>query len=425
MKPDAMVRDAARALPPSVRSPEALRLTAAAAVGRFELQVCQNCGAVQYPPREACHRCLSSAVEWVPQAGGADLLSETTLLHSHDEYFRARLPIRLGLVRLDVGPTAVVYLGDGVAAPPCRVRVEARLDKSGQGVLVANSGDGALVRSAHLREMSCDPSGRRVLVADAGSASGVALVRSLVDVGADVVWAGCGPESARRGGLSDLLGGLEQVRFVSLDATSEGSVRALADQIGPQVDVLIDNVGFDARGDVGTEPHAGTEPQASPAPRVPSGPDSNSARVEPHATYFASMRLAQAFGQPMRTTAATAPVGSPLSAWVNLFAFDTLVVAPQSTFPASGPAAAYSFARSLRAEMRPAGIRVLNVFAGPLNDGRDRGPPAAKLTPVALARAVIKALQDGIEDLYPGGELPRDWVARWCNNPKEHGLTDR
>ena len=123
--------------PPSIRSRASLGLTAAAAVGRFELQVCGNCGAVQYPPREACHRCLSSQLDWRLQDGGAELLSETTLHHSHEEFFRARLPIRLGLVRLDSGPTAVVYLADGVAAPPGRVRVGTRLDSAGQGVLVA------------------------------------------------------------------------------------------------------------------------------------------------------------------------------------------------------------------------------------------------------------------------------------------------
>ncbi|HLB16524.1 MAG TPA: zinc ribbon domain-containing protein, partial [Burkholderiales bacterium] len=41
-------------LPPGTRSRVALGLTAAAAEGRFALQVCRDCGAVQYPPREAC-----------------------------------------------------------------------------------------------------------------------------------------------------------------------------------------------------------------------------------------------------------------------------------------------------------------------------------------------------------------------------------
>jgi len=75
-------------LPPSVRSPAALGLTAAAAKGRFELQVCRYCSAVQYPPREACHRCLGSTLDWTLQDGAGELIAETLLFHSHDGFFR-------------------------------------------------------------------------------------------------------------------------------------------------------------------------------------------------------------------------------------------------------------------------------------------------------------------------------------------------
>ena len=56
-------------LPPGARGRVALGLTAAAAEGRFELQACEDCGAVQYPPREACARCLSAALRWRRQGG--------------------------------------------------------------------------------------------------------------------------------------------------------------------------------------------------------------------------------------------------------------------------------------------------------------------------------------------------------------------
>src|SRR5271155_1214932 len=52
-------------LPPAARSRVALGLTAAAARGRFELQVCLDCGAVQYPPREICRSCLSHRLAWL------------------------------------------------------------------------------------------------------------------------------------------------------------------------------------------------------------------------------------------------------------------------------------------------------------------------------------------------------------------------
>jgi NAD(P)-dependent dehydrogenase (short-subunit alcohol dehydrogenase family) len=300
------------------------------------------------------------------QPGGGELLAETTLWHSHDESFRARLPIRLGLVRLDSGPTAVVFLhdrvglGGGVTGVPVRVRIGTRLDKAGQGVLVAfpegdvaQSAESETAQSAHLREMTCDPRGRRVLICDAGNALGVALVRALVDAGAEVVWAACNPSMAPHGDLGDLLGELEQVQLVSLDLTSQESVDSLASQIGAQVDVLINN----------TESY---------------GPD-----------------LARAFGPAMRTRAAGVPVGTPAMAWVNLL-----------TFPAS-KSAAYSFCRSLRAEMLPSGVRTVNVFPGPVGDDRNRELPALQLAPAAVAGSIVRALRAGVEDWYPD-ELPAD-----------------
>src|SRR3954470_7032918 len=104
-------------LPPWARGRTALGMTAAAAEGRFELQVCQRCHAVQYPPRDACHRCVSPKLKWTPQHGAGELLSETVLHHSNDPFYRERLPWRLGLVRLDVGPTGIVHLHGGVASP--------------------------------------------------------------------------------------------------------------------------------------------------------------------------------------------------------------------------------------------------------------------------------------------------------------------
>lgn len=127
------------ALPCATRSPPGLEFTAAVQRGRFELQVCDDCGAVQYPPREACHRCLSTVLSWRPQPEGGELISETTLHHSHEPYFRERLPLRIGVICLDCGPTAIAYVDAAAPSAPCRVRVAARLDESGQAVLVAIS----------------------------------------------------------------------------------------------------------------------------------------------------------------------------------------------------------------------------------------------------------------------------------------------
>ena len=122
--PAALTR--ATLLPPSMRSRAALGLTAAAALGRFRLQVCAACQAVQYPPRETCYRCLSDRLRWQDQSGAGELISETNVRHSQNAYFQERLPWRIGMVRLDAGPTLIVHVHGGCAAAPSRVRATTR-----------------------------------------------------------------------------------------------------------------------------------------------------------------------------------------------------------------------------------------------------------------------------------------------------------
>jgi short-subunit dehydrogenase len=131
--------------------------------------------------------------------------------------------------------------------------------------------------------------------------------------------------------------------------------------------------------------------------------------------YFGLLRLAQALAPGMRARAATP--NSTVTAWVNLLSIYALSSAPtRSTYSAS-KAAAHSLSQWLRAQMQPAGIRVINVFPGPVEDERHREVPGPKIAPVTLARAMVKALQDGIEDVYPG-EVAQDWYTRWRESPK-------
>ena len=67
--------------------------------------------------------------------------------------------------------------------------------------------------------------------------------------------------------------------------------------------------------------------------------------------------------------------------------------------------------------MRPASLRVINIFPGPIEDEWNQLLPPPKLAPEAVARAVVSALQDGVEDVYPG-DIAQEWLARWRESPK-------
>jgi len=139
------------------------------------------------------------------------------------------------------------------------------------------------------------------------------------------------------------------------------------------------------------------------------------ARAEMDVNYFGLLRLAQEFAPAMRSRGADGL--SSAVAWVNILSIYALAnFPPHGTFSAS-KAAAHSLAQCLRAEMRPAGVRVLNVYPGPIDDEWNQLLLPPKLAPAALARALTQALQQGVEDLYPG-DLAQEWLARWRDNPK-------
>ncbi len=385
-------------LPPGARSRVALGLTAAAARGVFELQVCRECQAVQYPPREACHVCLSTRLQWRVQAGGGELIADTTLAHSNDLFFRERVPWRLGYVRLDSGPTVVVHLHGDVPPAPARVTVGARLDKSGQAVLIAFPSQEVpnMADDRQLREFTCDPKFRKVLVTDGKTSVGQSIVKSIVAAGADLVWVGYAEPWKKFPGFDELKA-IPQVTLIPLDVTDSKSVREIAAEIGGRVDILINTAEVHRNFGIGNR--RGVE----------------IAQAEMDVNYFGLLRLGQEFGPALRGRAADGQ--SSAVAWVNLLSVYALAnFPPHGTFSAS-KAAAHSLAQCLRAEMRPAGIRVINVLPGPIDHEWNQQIPPPKLTPQALATAIVRALKDGVEDVYPG-DVAQEWLERWRDNPK-------
>ena len=385
-------------LPPGVRSRVALGLTAAAARSRFELQVCRECGTVQYPPREACHACLSHRLDWREQSGAGDLVSETVLRHSLELFFRERMPWRLGMIKLDCGPVVIAHLHGDCPPAPTRVRVRASLDRAGQAALIAipEKDTPNMSDDRQLREMTCDPKFRKVLITDAKTALGQALIDALVAAGADLVWAGYAEPWKKPRGF-DRLASMPQVSALPLDLTNSRAVKDAAREIGGRVEILINTA--DHHRTFGIAARNGVEV----------------ARTEMDINYFGLLRLAQEFAPAMRARAADGQ--SSAIAWVNLLSIFALSnFPPHGTYSAS-KAAALSLAQCLRAELAPAGVRVINVFPGPIEDEWNQELPPPKIAPAGLAAAIVDALRSGGEDVYPG-DVAQEWLARWRDNPK-------
>ena len=389
-------------LPPWVRSRVGLGLTAAAARGEFELQHCDDCGAVQYPPREMCGGCLSCSLTWRAVDGEGQLLSQTILRHSHDPYFNSKVPWRIGLVQLNQGPTVVVHLHEGVPAAPTEVNVSARLDRAGRGVLVATPHSKVVNMSddKQLCVMTCDPRDRKILITDAQSAVGQAMVQAVHQAGAKVIWAGVSESRSddwRQDPQYSAFAELETVQLVTLDVTDLESIETQAAAFGSEVDILVNTA----------EVNAGHN--------ISSSLNSHSAEAEMQTNYLGLLWLAQAFGPAMRLSGTSGR--GKATAWVNLLSVYAL-----SNFPAQGTysasqAAAFSLSQCLRAEFQADAIRVLHVFSGPIDNAANQSAPSPKQSPVKLAREVVGALKDGVEDLY-SGDVAQEVYSRFREDPK-------
>ena len=275
-------------LPQGVRSRTAHGLTAAAAEGRFALQVCADCGFTVYPPRDACPRCWSARVPFQDVAPGGTVLAETTIRTSTDIYFRERTPWRIGTIELDCGPSFVAHLHGDVNEGD-RIHMTLRLDKSGNAVALAmpSRPTGHQEDDVQLRELTCDPKFRRVLIPDGRNATGQAMARALSAASASLVFVGIADPWKPFPGEAALRA-IPNVEIVTLDITDSQSVADVAGEIAHRVDILINTTEHPRIGGI-IHRHGLTI-----------------AREEMDIRYFGLLRLAQHFGPTMRVDLAPA-----------------------------------------------------------------------------------------------------------------------
>ena len=383
--------------PQAARSRAAHGLTAAAAEGRFTLQVCADCAAVIYPPRDACPNCLSSRLPYRDIDPRGTLVVETTVRTSTDPYFREHMPWRVGTVKLDVGPVVVAHL-HGDAAEGARVRLALHLDRSGAPIVVAlpEADTPNMEDDPQLREMTCDPKFRRVLITDGRTAVGQAMAKAFSEAGANIVFVGIADAWKPFPGVAALRA-IDRVEIVPLDLTDTESVTEQAEQNGGRIDIVVNTAEHVRPGGI-VERRGLTV-----------------AREEMDARYLGLMRVAQAFGPVMRLRGADGV--NSATAFVNLLSVYALMSWPAFGAYSATEAACLSAAQCLRAELRPGGVKVINVFHGPLDTEWFQTVPPPKVAPAALAKAVVDALRRGIEDVFVG-DVAEDVRKRLAANAK-------
>ena len=384
-------------LPHPGRSRAAHWLTLAAAEGRFALPGCTACGRVHYPPRDACPYCLGGTIAPKDVADGGQLLAVTIIRTSTDNYFRERTPWRIGTVALDAGPSVVAHL-HGDVVPGTRVRVALKLDKGGQAVVIAlpEKETSNMADDPQLRELTLDPKFRRVLITDGRTAIGQAATRAFADAGAAIIFVGIAEPWKPVAGL-DVIKALDGVEIVPLDVTNSDSVTELAASISAKVDIVVNTVEHIRPG--GLMDRRGV----------------TIAREELEFGYLGLIRLAQAFGPVLKFRGADGT--NAACAWVNILSIYARMSWPPFGAYSAAQAAMLSGAQSLRGEMAAGGVRVVNIFTGPLENDWFQTVQPPKVAASQVARAIISALKAGTEDVYVG-DVAEDVRARLAINPK-------
>jgi NAD(P)-dependent dehydrogenase (short-subunit alcohol dehydrogenase family) len=278
------------------------------------------------------------------------------------------------------------------------VRMSFQIDKAGQAVAFARPEAETAFMSddKQWREMTADPKFRRVLITNGRTPVGQEIVQALKTAGASTLFVGIAEPWKPFSG-EDALRGIEGVDIVPLDVSDEKSVFDLAADIGGKVDILINTNEHIRPG--GLFDRIGT----------------TTSHVEIAQVYMGLVHLAQAFGSAMRSRGADGI--NSAAAWVNILSAYSLTNWPKFGQYSALQAACLSLSQCLRAELRTGGVRVMNVFSGPLDVEWFQTLPPPKVAPRALAAAVARGLKEGVEDVFVG-EVADDIRKRFAANPK-------
>ena len=202
---------------------------------------------------------------------------------------------------------------------------------------------------------------KTVLVTGANRGIGQALVTEALRRGAKRVYAGTRQPLDQPD---------ERVTPLALDVTNRAQIQAAADQI-ESLDLLINNAGVALYDDL--TDRAALERSLA-------------------VNFFGMYDVTQAV-LPLLTRSKGAIVNN-----VSLMALAPFPITPAY---AISKAAAFNLSQSLRALLAGRGVRVHAALTGPTDTDMTRGFEIPKATPASVARAILDAVDNGEEEIFP------------------------
>ena len=215
--------------------------------------------------------------------------------------------------------------------------------------------------------------GKRIMITGGGSGIGLELARRLADTN-DVVIAGRDEAKLERARAET-----RALRPLRLDVTSEEEARRAVEWLTSELgglDLLVNNAGL-VRG----------YPFSAPEAAAKSADD-----------------LAVNLGGAVRMTRLALPLleASREGAVVFMSSAVALAAVPGFAVYAATKAAVHSLARSLRAELKPSGIRVFEVLPPVVDTGPVRGLDVPKVAPSLVVDAILAGIARDREEIRIG-----------------------
>jgi uncharacterized oxidoreductase len=215
--------------------------------------------------------------------------------------------------------------------------------------------------------------GLRTLITGGGSGIGLAVAKQLAPDNTVVI---AGRERAK---LEAAVAATPSLRARLLDVTSEDSARAAIERVAQEIgglDLVIHAAGV-------MHAHAIADPDAAEL----------SAR-EVEVNLAGSIRVVRLTAPLLRE--------SDAAALVLITSIVGIVPAPGFAVYSATKAAVHSLARSLRRELAPDGIRIVEVMPTWVDTGLTRGFAVAKLSPDDVAAAIVRGLQRDRDEIHVG-----------------------
>ena len=212
-----------------------------------------------------------------------------------------------------------------------------------------------------------DISNSTILITGANRGIGRRIVDSLLTAGAPRIHAGA-RDPAKLGALAEN----ERIVPIALDVTRPEQVAAAAERCA-DVTLLINNAGVNRNRPLIAEPEALAN-----------------ARAEIEVNYLGTLSMCRAFAPVLKANG-----GGMI---VNILSAIGRVSLPALGSYCASKAAEYSMTQGVRAELAAQGTHVMGVLPGAVDTDMTPGGDAR---PEDVAAAIVEAIADDVEDLYP------------------------